>query len=530
MGMRILKVRFAPLFVIILFSLLGCDQMDTVLSATGSYQVKSLINNTPLNENSFITASCEIQPHFTNFDLNDPDITGLVVFLRNAQGEIPGSRIYYILESHLEEYPEQEHAAQDQSSDENEGDGEEAEEKTGQTNVIVVSRLDRDMPFFPMPQGLPAGHYSLVYQVMGGDRVLFQAEDAFFFLGNANFAFHDIQMYLPNAAATSRLVPTGAKIMLEARMTFDSTLNPYIVWFNGRRIISEGYFSDGAAKILWRAPEQNTFLSLRAEVFPVRAGHGLAGISREISLPVSTRVADAGIISARSPGLLHWYFFEGDLRDSKSPLSDAHSLRPAGANLPNWMPAGGSYGLATGPKNVFMLPKIAFSRHGAEDGQFLLRFRPLAEGNIFTVQFEPGENYEYAEMNLSFESERLFLHLRSSSGVAAKSIAVARNVFVTAAIDFSMLSDRVEAALNLLESPILPSGTGLYSYADSEDEDDSYYQEQDAVSIALRAPLNGEFKVLLGAAVEQEFTAVQANQNELFTAIWDEFALFYKLP
>ena len=310
-------------------------------------------------------------------------------------------------------------------------------------------------------------------------------------------------------------------------MTFDNTLNPYIVWFNGRRIISEGYFSDGAAKILWRAPEQNTFHLLRAEVFPVRAGHGLAGVSREISLPVSTRAAEASSIAANSPGLLHWYLFEGDLRDSGNPLSDAHRLRPAGTNLPNWMPAGGSFGLATGLRDIYMLPEISFSRIEAEEGQFLLRFRPLADGNIFTVQFESVEG-EYVEMNLSFESDRLFLSLRSPTATVIKSQAVMRNVFTAAAIDFSMLPDRLEANLNLLETR-LPIVTGLYPGAGNEDEDASY-QEQDAISIALRVPLMGEFTVLLGAAEGQEFTTEQANQNELFTAIWDEFALFYRQP
>ena len=514
MAMSAKKARFAPFLLIFFLSFFGCDQMNVVLSSAGSYQLETLVNNVPLSQNSFITANCEIQPHFTNFDLNDPDITGLVVFLMNHGVEIPGSKVHYFLE----------HKAQNQDNSIEEDQA-----------IVLVSRLDRDIPFFPIPEDLPAGYYTMVYKVMGGDRVLFQTEVSFFFLADINFSFQDIQMFLPSAAASSRLVPGGAAIMLEARMVFDSGLDPYIIWHDGRTIISEGRYSDGVARIFWEAPRQNSFFSLRAEVFPVRVAQSrLAGISREISLPVSTRVTDTSLVSVDSPGLLHWYLFGGELKDSKSPASTGRNLEPAGEGLSNWLPFGGSYGLAAGPENIYMLPQISFSELEEKEGRFFLRFRPIAEGYIFTARFEPCENsMDNIEMGLSFQNERLFLSLRTPSAVAMESHAVITSDFITAVIDFAILPDRMKTTLSLLENPSQLPASRLHQDEGKYEDGSHEYDEQERntdINLSLQASLGGDFTVRLGAAADYDLPLMLANQNELFTAIWDEFAIFYKLP
>jgi len=470
MDMYAQKAHFV--FVLAIFLIfISCEQMDTVFLSTGTYQVKALVNNISLDDCSLISADDNVQPYFVNYTSNDPDITGLVVFLEDARGEIPESRVHF--------------------------------------------DLDKDLTLFPMPEELPAGYYSMVFRIMGGKKNLYQTEKTFYYLADKSFSFRDIQVYLPSAGAESALVPKSATVMLEARVDFDSTLDPYIIWYDEIKIISEGSFSDGAGRILWKAPEQNGFLSLRAEVFPVRARQGIAGSSREISLPVSSKAPAAALLSDDIPGILHWYVLEGDLKDSMDSKSESLNLKPEEKKEPRWIPAGGSYGLAAGPIDVYMLPLVTFT--GTESGQFIFRFKPAADGSIFTAQFGSSADIE---MNLSLESENLILSLISPMMAVKETYGPLSDDFITAMIDFTIKPDRIKAKLNVKEK-----------------QDESSQKQSTAENISLAALLDGECRVFLGAAISQKIKTESPDTEaahdeqagtevkEYFTAVWDEFAI-----
>ncbi|MCL1991770.1 MAG: hypothetical protein FWG66_02345, partial [Spirochaetes bacterium] len=483
------KAFFALLLISILLSFPACDQMDNmVVFPVGLRQVQVFVNNVAIDENAFVSSACELRLHFANFDPDDPDITGMLVFLSDSQGRLAESATLYLLQR----------AAANPANVWGEPQ-----------HIVEVSRLDGDIPLFEMPQEMPAGLYTIVAQVLAGGRVLFQNQYTFYYLADAGFVFQDIQMFLPNAVASSRIVPGGETVMLEARAFFDGSLNPHIVWLDGRRVISEGSFSEGAQRILWPAPELNSFVSLRAEIFPVRGAGGLPGISREISLPVSTRIADSRAVSADSQGLARWFLFAGNLADSLNPASAASQLRPQAGNLPVWLPAGGSFGLASGPQNTFSLTDLSLQHDG--HGRFLFRFSPVSDGSIFSASFDGEGSADNIEMNLSLENEMLVLSLRSSSDFADLSVSAENSSLVTGTIDFSIGGGRLQAALEIADG----AGWGQSGL-------------QPAHSLALNASLAGGFSVLFGSSFDGE-PAAEAAVSAVpggFTAIWDEFAWF----
>jgi len=147
-------------------------------------------------------------------------------------------------------------------------------------------------------------------------------------LGKTVFSYEGINVYLPGAVDTSHLIPKDSVVMLEADLNFDYRLNPYIIWYDGKNKISEGRFSDGADILFWKAPDQNGFFSLYAEVFPVEKSEELTGYKKEISLLVSSNINNIHLVSSDIKQLTHWYKMEGNLNDSKNTADVESALKP----------------------------------------------------------------------------------------------------------------------------------------------------------------------------------------------------------
>jgi hypothetical protein len=510
---------------LILLSLFcACGDLDIVLPSAGTYQVKAMADGVSLDDRSLINTDDPVRPYFASSVTKDPDITGLMVFLKDSEGNSLEGKVLYSLKSDANEGFEifSEKAKDEQEAAASAGEPVPADEsaqvrRIAGTNIqIPVKRLDRDLPAFFMAEDLEIGQYTMVFQVLGEKETLYQTEKAVYYLGDAAFSLKDVQMYLPAVSAGSRLVSPGATVMLEARLDYDSRLDPYIVWYNGKKIIGEGNLSRGAGSFLWKAPEQTGFHMLRAEAFPFEARKGIAGSSREISIPVSPKAVDDNLVSGDIPDLLHWYQFGGNLQDSKPPVSAAWSLISQTEKAPRWGPAGYSYGLVTGPNDVYLLPPISFPNDGREDsGQFLLRFKPISNGSIFNAQFttrvSPPASFE---MSLSLNGENLTLRLTASeTSVVELSAPVifTSDEYITVAIDFLILPDRFEVVFN-----------PIYS-AESEQQavllNNNPKVQIGKTLIGLNAPLSGECNFALG-------TGGSAGA----TAIWDEFAILHLAP
>jgi len=334
----------------------ACGELETMLPSTGSYQVRTLVNGSSLESCSIIRSDDKIRPYFTISVANDPDLIGLLVYFENSQGEVAGEKVRYILKTYAEEVKSAEtekkeeakpNTTNDKTSEETNKTTEEQvtttekitqkteetektevkEQKTGELpeqetvqetvkekkavidtkpvvkNTVVditVKSLSEELPYLPLPKTLDIGPYTLVFEAIGLKETLSRTETSVFYLGNAEFYLKDISIYL-SGQASSQLISPGTTVMLETRLDFDSRLDPYVIWYNGKNIISEGKISNGAGTILWKAPDQAGFYSLRLEIFPLQLKrNNYTGVSREITLPVSPKAVNLS------------YFFENN--------------------------------------------------------------------------------------------------------------------------------------------------------------------------------------------------------------------------
>ena len=577
-----------PVFLTVLLLLTGCGVMDGIMPSGGTYKVNARVNDLPIDEFSIFNSSAKIQPYFDNAVSNDPDVTALMVFLRNSRGDVTGWKVVYTVDDEADqELPpesgfDQSNYREDQdiqeteqdsnenanasdyidlneddnnsngNEDENEEDGEntiteentskdletvivetqqnEIPYKNGDQLIIKVKNLDDDLPYFPIPSDLPMGRYILVSQVMRGDQILHKNEKPFYFLANANFSFDGIEVHRSGIAENRQLISKGTVLMLEAKLDFDSRLDPYIVWYNGRKIISEGNFSQGTGNLLWKTPEQTGFSSIRAEIFPVANRQGLAGFVKDISILVSSRTQDMHYIREDSPNLLHWYLLEGDLNDVKMNASADNAIKKAYINPlmenipPRWMPSNGIFGLAAGFNNAYSLPGVSFQNNAdnvnsSESWQILSRFKPLNNGVILSVQFGSSSD---AVMNLSLEENNLILSLSSPSESVSKIYNLSKpassdpeaDSFLTAEINFSVLADSLTAKLNVIREHNFESD-----------------EKEEAKPISLEAELIDKYRIILGSQSANN-TAMNGYANSIarnstFTALWDELALYY---
>ena len=502
MDMYVKKVILVciSLLLLALAVFVGCDAMDSFLSSGSTYKINAFVGEVPLNECSFVRLGDKITPFFEELISKDPDITSLVISIANAEGELLDWMVVYSLKKETEDY----------------------------INANQVVSLDTDLPSFKFPDNLSVGYYTMVFKVMSGKNILQRTEKDFFYLSNVHFSYDGIAINLPGISDNQQLVSRGQVVLLEAKLDFDKRLDPYIVWYSGKNKIAEGSYSEGAALLLWKAPEHSNFYPLSAEVFPVNNIDTLAGYNKDYSVLVSSNTVDVNLISENVDSLLNWYVFEGNLNDSKTPDPvEARSIKPSEKQDVTWLPANGTYGLATGNGNIFSLPKTAVPA-GGNSWQLLFRFKPMDEGSIMSINFGA---YSNVVMDLSIEEKNIVLTLSSGLSIEKATriydLPLDQESFITMGVSFAVTAPSfgspgfVTAKVNIFGETI---------------EDGELALEP----LRMEANSITEFQILLGQAEIETYAAGDAageTAEEIveevvkhilpyFTAIWDEFALY----
>ncbi|MDR1898746.1 MAG: hypothetical protein LBQ55_01900 [Treponema sp.] len=329
--------------------------------------------------------------------------------------------------------------------------------------IIEISHMEGELPPFLLPESLAIGQYKLVFQVQGERGVLNRTEKPIYFLGDALFSLNDFTAYLPGVSEGSSIVPPGTNVMLEARVAADKRLEPYVVWYNGKKRIGEGSLTrtgtqgqsvQGTNRMLWRAPAQTGFHALRVEVFPFkpRSSSGIGRI-KEMSLPVSSRQEGRGYFVSAGDPFVRWYQFRGDLQDTKTP-GETDLIPLADASL-QWLPYAGIYGLSLKPGDVYTIPGSPFTLPENKQGigQILFRVAPLAEGTIFSGSFALGESSsDTLDMDLQYARNGLTLTYTAGTRTRRQWIAVETRKpeeFITAVINFTIKPDRFRAGISL---------------------------------------------------------------------------------
>jgi hypothetical protein len=535
----IIKTAIKAIVLILSFLLLSilcaCGELNTPLFLSdGTYQVKALVNGSPLEDCSIVRQNDEIIPYFAVSVAEDPDLMGLLVYLQNPKKEIVGGNVLYTTDP-------DEAAAQMVTQQEGE-EGTSAGRKYD--TIIQIESFEQGIPRFPLPENMEIGLYRLVFEVVGKYNTLSITESDLFYLGSVEFSLKDISICLPGLS-DNRLLPPGTTIMLEAGLNFDSRLNPYVIWYNGKTIISEGKISEGAGSILWKAPEQPGFYSLRLEVLPNQLNRNFSGIFREITLPISAKASQTGyffgnapdypakrplaagtaytehLMSAESLELLRLYRFEGSLDDAS--LMPERMFRTASKKAARWAAVGQSYGLSAGPDDNYPLQPIRFLRQGRNHGRgiFLLHARPAAEGIIFSAFFpllDPANEGVWMDVETLDNAIKLRLTAKDTSVEMPVNHDFSWGQgFVPIVVEFSIQPYSFTAKLSLGEDTSLQSVVR---------------------EIKLPGVLSGEGRINLGVDktahspadsvtrdIQIEKSTSNDNKTRPVNTIWDEFAV-----
>jgi hypothetical protein len=78
------------------FAAVGCGELDTMLASNAVYQVNASVEGRSLDEYAVVGVDSRIRPYFLSSLKNDPDVTGLVVFLKTPAGEVVSKKVRYI--------------------------------------------------------------------------------------------------------------------------------------------------------------------------------------------------------------------------------------------------------------------------------------------------------------------------------------------------------------------------------------------------------------------------------------------------
>ena len=507
-------------FAILFFA---CGEMTSLIPSSDGYQAGASVNGNSLDDSSILRSADKIRPYFLFPVRNDPDLAGLLVYVQNLRGEAVGEMVLYVLRSHVGDF------AVEENADETEG-----RVIVGTRNVperaallVAIESFEQDIPYFPLPETMEKGIYSLVFEAIGNNETLSRTEKDVFFLGDAAFSLNDVSMYVPNASGT-RLIPPGTAVLLESTLNFDSSLDPYAIWYNDKTIIREGKIREGAGTMLWKVPDQAGFYTLRLEVLPFQVRRNTAGVSREIILPVSSSAAESGkgyffanapdfaansplalgtifpemerVLATLSdeddaetlkamiepvlpPQMLKLYQFAGNLNEAKAASDASQSFASASENAPRWATTGQSYGLSVGADDAYLLPPVAFFPGSEKQGggAFLLFVNSLADSTVFRTFF-PSQTSpnEGVLVEIRREGNAFVLNLATRGTAVAAPVYVAAlepSVFTPIVLEFYILPYRFEAKLSV----------GEYNSLQSASE-----------SIPLAEPLSGKGSVILG--------------------------------
>ena len=433
--------------ILFLLIFVSCGPMDSLFPSIGNYKINVHINDISLDDCSFVRYNDVIHLYFDNSVSNDPDVTGLTAFLKDSNGMTIGWKVVYKLEiNEIEDETdplsvkgksdetkdkltedENEQTASQTTDDENDLPQEEKlddiqkdQYDDGEVLLFIVKSLD-DLPVFPIPNDLSMGRYTIVFHIMGEFDVLQKIEKPLFYLSRTGFSYEGIIVNLPGIAESTQIIPRATIVMLETNLKIDNILNPYIIWYNGKNIINEGKFSDGAGSIFWKTPEESGFFSLRAVVYPIENHQDLSGFQKDISLLVSSKPIDFHLLTNEKQLLmseqnidLYRYIFESNLNDSK--MIEERTLKHSRNNT-KWKTFNGTYGVSTGFNNIINMPKVLISNPEYEKLHISFRFKPINNGGIFSIKFGKTNN---VYLHLYLDGPNLILTLTSANNIVSQ--------------------------------------------------------------------------------------------------------------
>ncbi|MDR0568805.1 MAG: hypothetical protein LBG87_06330 [Spirochaetaceae bacterium] len=577
------------LFTIVLFAGCSGENFDFILPTNGIYKVDAYINETPLSVSSIIRQNDTVSPYFTNPLSNDPDVHGLIVFLQSPSGMLIGKKIWYTLGTETSPPKDTEKPAEPPAQPADPGTAASPSGGTVQPNppapaapanppatgtnpptaatppapaanpaepeaspetplsarranvigdlsqyrIIPVDRLDRNLPAFSMSESIEIGFYLMVFQILGEKDLLYTVEKPVSFLGNAEFVFETIQHYLPGSSINAHLIPSGINLLLEAEIGSDSRLDPYIIWYDGKKRIGEGFLSAGLDKLIWKVPEKNGFHTIKSVVYPIKPQENVPinGAVRELSLPVSVKSKNTGYFEKQADTFIHWYRFQSNLLDAKAPGDSLSGLTLPDQRKPLWMPYNTMYGFAA--EGPCFLPNTSFRFGSAEEAaaDFAFHTVPLADGALFAASFKTFAKTDVApgqplKVTASFKSQSLILTVSLGDESYQETVDMTEinlHGFITPRIALRLRRSQISASIAVDEAGTAPkeitlslkdsiTGEGAFQLGEADAAEPIFLIDELGVSFTKKT-LTQEPEVL-EAEKETEKTETQSSGTE----------------
>ncbi|WP_304224166.1 hypothetical protein [Gracilinema caldarium] len=492
--------------LLILFILLSCEDYSALAPRSTVYKFTVYNGSQTLDQGGFVTATANLRPTFLTSVSSDPDVQGLSVTLLDTQGNKQSKEILYS----------------------------KSQTDTNATRVFVAN-LDSSFPTFSLPSDLSIGPYTLSLKVIGVDGILAEKIFPFYYLGDAILNIQEIRSYPPGIkpSETAPLFPPAVKLLLEGVVAADKRLDPYLIWYEGSRIIKQGRLTEGAQNILWKTPEAEGFQTIRLELYPENPGTNreqnlIPSVSATLKAAISRNAPIPGLDKNKGP-YTYWFRFLGNLEALTDSTGGPLSFVKLGNQEPLWLPGDDNFGLAIGSAHQYRVnkPLLPAVDGTIPVGTVILRYAPYTRngyGSLFSAQFD-NQNEPEKPLNFNLYLENGKITLEASIG-ETRAAAELPNQNVSAKV-FSQLSLGIEqrnASLILYnidnsgESPLLvlklPTnyvypGTGSYSLGNSD-------TGKSLSTITLDV-------IPEGNSSEDKQTA--ANTSQPITAIIDEFAV-----
>jgi hypothetical protein len=316
-----------------------------------------------------------------------------------------------------------------------------------------------------MDDSLESGLYRMIFQGLGEEETIFsETEKPIFYLAGADYSIGEISAYLPGYSSDSYLIAPGTVVMVEAGVTAGEGLDPYVVWYDGKKRIGESAFPAGRSSLFFKVPEENGFRLLRAEAYPFPPDEtkdpGNSGVRetargkiRELSLPVSYKGTGPDYFwfseEARE-NFAAYYLFAGDLKDSLDPRPERVLIQEHRERGASWLGYGGIFGLAVGQGDCYLIPREILEGAEQDGGKktFTFRAKPLGDGPVFSVLFANG----LGEIQVSLKKEHLVLTLTTEGGSEEVETAL------PPAEDFTVFSISLDFRENALTVSLSPEG------------------------------------------------------------------------
>lgn len=445
---------------------ISCGEMNTVFSSgNSSYQVNAYLISPrsaedtstrvafafpqKLQNYSIVKNGDRIRPAFMNLISHDPDLTGLQVYMEDSAGNRIDQGVHYSLHR-------------------------DAPENLGK--LVTISNFNDDFPDFLLPLNLDAGQYTLFFNVLSGEDVLYQSTQTMYYIADLAFSLDSIGTYMPSIYEKAQLISPDTTILLEAEITADEGLDPYIIWYNGEKVIGEGRLSERYHHLLWTVPAAESFPKIKAEVFPFLVGNKPAratkGLEKGLTLGVNSKAVLPQNTEEMNGDAVYWYQFAGNVEPEKQSLRNDAILVKTQENPPRWEPLSGIYGLVIGEDDTYTVPDFSVILDQESETEYDLyslhmRFSPQNEGTLFRGQFDTADSdLSSLSLEVLFENEAIVLSVQSGPTIFVKSIPAdlfSHKRFVVTVLQFYAFQHEFFARLDL-QAPLFSTDTIVIRY------------------------------------------------------------------